>query len=213
MSPTSSGLLSLTAWSHRLLGEVLSAGDLAVDLTAGKGSDTLFLAEQVGPAGLVLSFDIQPQAIARTSLELTNRGRTPQMHHSRKPPETERGVVLIVDDHAHLASYLPRPIRGAIANLGYLPGGDREVVTRPVTTLAALATAADRLVPGGRLAVVIYTGHGGGEEESSAVMGFFAELATGPWQILRLEPCARRAAPYLLVAEKVAWKGRAKESS
>ena len=59
-----SHLANIVSRSQRLLSEVLQPGDLAVDLTAGNGSDTLFLAQTVGPTGTVLAFDIQVQALA-----------------------------------------------------------------------------------------------------------------------------------------------------
>ena len=39
-----SSLIRIVTWSHELVREVLRPGDLAVDLTAGKGRDTLALA-------------------------------------------------------------------------------------------------------------------------------------------------------------------------
>ena len=46
----------IISWSHRLVREVLEPGDLAVDLTAGRGRDTLMLCQTVGAEGCVLSF-------------------------------------------------------------------------------------------------------------------------------------------------------------
>ncbi len=48
--------------AHKFLEEVLSYGDTAVDLTAGGGWDTLFLAERTGVRGRVLrsTFRAQP---------------------------------------------------------------------------------------------------------------------------------------------------------
>ena len=60
-------LTDLVGWSHFFLSEVLEAGDAALDLTAGVGRDTLFLANRVGSSGKVFSFDIQTEALARTA--------------------------------------------------------------------------------------------------------------------------------------------------
>ncbi len=51
---------------------------------------------------------------------------------------------------------------GIIANLGYLPGGDRAIITRSESTLAALDQSLTSLAVGGRVAVVVYPGHAGG---------------------------------------------------
>ena len=61
-------------FAHRFLAETLAAGDRAVDLTAGRGRDTLFLAEQVLPGGELFAFDIQRDALAQTENLLRSHG-------------------------------------------------------------------------------------------------------------------------------------------
>jgi len=46
-------LTRIVPWSQKLVCDVLRHGDLAVDLTAGKGRDTHALAEAVGAQGQV----------------------------------------------------------------------------------------------------------------------------------------------------------------
>ena len=58
--------IRVTERAQSLAAAVLMAGDIAIDGTAGKGRDTAFLAQAVGPSGHVHSFDIQPEAIAST---------------------------------------------------------------------------------------------------------------------------------------------------
>ena len=48
-------------------------------------------------------------------------------------------------------------------NLGFLPGGERSVVTRPDTTVAALQAALSILTPRGLVSVLCYVGHEGEE--------------------------------------------------
>jgi hypothetical protein len=62
-------------------------------------------------------------------------------------------------------------------NLGYLPGGDKTLVTRPQTTLAALDAAAVLLRPGGLLSVLVYVGHPGGTAEHAAVRVWIEETS------------------------------------
>jgi hypothetical protein len=47
-------------------------------------------------------------------------------------------------------------------NLGYLPGGDKEIITRSETTLLALEAAKRILIQGGLISIVVYVGHPGG---------------------------------------------------
>ena len=47
-------------------------------------------------------------------------------------------------------------------NLGYLPGGDKGIITISKTTLLALEAAKKMLIPGGLISLVVYVGHPGG---------------------------------------------------
>jgi predicted methyltransferase len=139
---------------------VLRAGDRAVDATVGNGHDTEFLARLVGPGGRVLGLDAQAEAVAATRERLIAAGLG--------------GRVLVHQQgHEQLAAVAPGGwaggVRAVMFNLGYLPGGDKGRITRPATTLAALNGALTLLAPGGRLAVVAYPGHPGGEAEADAV--------------------------------------------
>lgn len=150
----------LTALAHARLAAHLRAGDRAVDATAGNGHDTVFLAEQVGAGGRVWAFDIQRQALEATQRRLRDRG-------------LEGRVSLVSAGHETLAEHLPRHARGGLAavmfNLGYLPGGDHRLVTRPETTQAALSAAWRLLAPGGLISLMVYRGHAGGREEYLAL--------------------------------------------
>ncbi len=145
---------------HAFVRTHLQAGDIAIDATAGNGHDTCFLAERVGPDGLVFAFDIQRAALNATRARLATRGM-------------EGRARLILADHACLADHLPGPLHsrlGAVLfNLGYLPGGDHALTTRPHTTLAAIAAARAILPPRGVIAITGYRGHAGGEAECRAI--------------------------------------------
>ncbi len=192
----------IISWSHRLVREVLEPGDLAVDLTAGRGRDTLMLCQTVGAEGCVLSFDIQEQALAETRELLECEGVAVDLCPGTSPAIGACGAWLIHADHRELATYLIRRPRAVIANLGYLPGGERQITTCPDSTLEALQVALSLLLPGGRLACVLYTAHVGGEEEATAVEQLFSALSSREWFVMRLQVANRIQAPYLLVAEK-----------
>lgn len=53
-------------------------------------------------------------------------------------------------------------IRLVAFNLGYLPGGDKTIITQSETTLKALEVAKSIMVPGGLISLVVYVGHPGG---------------------------------------------------
>lgn len=196
-------LLHMASRAHDLLAEVLRPGGLAVDLTTGNGHDTCFLFRAVGPEGRVLAFDIQEEALQQAAKRLTVAGaRVFGPFH--EPPETfsEPGVYLVHGCHARLRDFLLQPAAAVIANLGYLPGGTKEIATVRDTTLDALRQALPLLAPGGRMAVVAYVGHPGGQTEAEAVAKLFSTLPAAQWNVLQLLAANRPRAPFLLVAEK-----------
>ena len=85
-----SHLANIVSRSQQLLNEVLQPGDLAVDLTAGNGSDTLSLAQTVGPTGTVLAFDIQVQALATTTERLEQAACRVFQNSKHQSPVTSR---------------------------------------------------------------------------------------------------------------------------
>lgn len=196
-------LTRIVPWSQQLLAEILKPGDTAIDLTAGKGRDTLFLCRTVGPEGRVVGFDIQPRALEITAQRLRAAGAAvalyPPGRWVRNPPA---GVHLIRDDHARLSRYVKLSVGAVIANLGYLPGGDQGVITRPDSTLAALQQALSLVRVGGRLAVVTYPGHPGGEAEEAAVGEYLRQLDPSAWEVLAIEAANRGQAPGLLVVQR-----------
>ena len=191
-------LIRMVRWAQRLVTEVLEAGDLAIDLTAGNGTDTLFLARQVGPEGRVFAFDVQSEALRHTAARLSEAGISWTLDG-----QGDAGTVRLVhDSHARLTEYTQGPARGIMANLGYLPGGDPELTTRAEATLEALRQALDLLAIGGRMALVVYVGHPQGEEECRTVEEWLQGLSARHWHILRMQVANRRQAPYLLVVER-----------
>lgn len=166
--------ISLVTLAQQAIAEVLGAGDHAVDATAGNGHDTLFLARTVGAAGHVTGFDIQPTALAATRHRL-------QEHNLLAP------VQLIAAGHETMEQHVAGPIRAAMFNLGYLPGGNKALTTQPGTSLRGLAAACRLLAPGGRISVMVYTGHPVGGTEHDAVLAFLGGLDDN-WRWRRANP-------------------------
>lgn len=186
-------LASILASARTAIKAACPPGSIAIDGTLGNGHDTLFLAECVGPTGHVYGFDIQRAAIEQTSARLREAGQHEQ-------------VTLYHTSHHLMAEQLPYAVKGQINavmfNLGYLPHGDKQVITQPETTLEALKTAAEWLAPGGIISVCLYTGHPGGAEESAAVIAWARSLAPQAYQVMWQQMINRNHAPSLLLLEK-----------
>ena len=196
-------LTRMVQWSQDLLAEVVQSGDLVVDLTVGTGQDTLALLQMVGEQGQVVGFDIQSQALLTTREKIVAVGARVRLHQQNvQPLQHEAGVDLLQMNHVELSAIIPAPVKGIIANLGYLPGGSRDIITRPETTVSALEQGCSLLVKGGRMAVVVYPGHLGGAEEGAAIGELFAGLQDPGFQVLRLSVSNRPAAPFVFLVEK-----------
>lgn len=176
--------------SHLFLRNFLRDGDSAVDATCGNGHDTLLLARLVGARGLVWGFDIQEQAIEETGRRLAEA-------------ELSSRVTLLLRGHEEMAEHVTAPLQVVLFNLGYRPGGDRSIITRPETTVAALEQALALLAAGGIVLVTVYPGHGGGAEEQSTVEGWAARLDPRTHHCWRMgQTNVSLDAPYLLLAQR-----------
>lgn len=186
----SRGLGSAVHLAQLLISESVREGGTAVDATAGNGKDTLFLARLAGSEGTVYAFDIQEEALQTTRSLLEKAGLAGR-------------VTFIHAGHEEMERWVPGPVDAVIFNLGYLPGGDHALVTRSDTTARALRSALDLLRPGGRVGLVIYTGHPGGREECHRVEGLASSLDGNLYRVIRIHFLNRAAdAPVVIVIEK-----------
>lgn len=165
----------LTAEASSWIEDALFDGALAVDATVGNGYDALFLAHRVGAKGKVLGFDVQKAALAGARELLKFVGSIDR-------------VSLIHDSHSRLADYLPEQaaIQGAMFNLGYLPRGNRQIITRPETTVTALRAVLEHLAECGRVTLLVYRGHEGGVTEYQEVRQFLEQLPEDEWLVEEL---------------------------
>ena len=176
--------------SHLLLHSFVRDGHSAVDATCGNGHDTLLLARLVGARGHVWGFDIQRQAVEETGRRLAEAGLLSR-------------VTLLPVGHEGVAEHVAVPLQVVLFNLGYLPGGDRSVITRPDTTGSALEQSLGLLAAGGIVIVTVYPGHSGGSEEQAAVEKWAAGLDPRAFHCWRMgQTNVTPDAPYLLLVQK-----------
>ena len=174
-----------------LLEKAVKSGDIVVDATLGNGHDTLFLAQLVGESGKVYGFDVQDEAIAASSKRLTDEGlleRTVLIHH---------GHETIAEN---IPNYRHGKITGAIFNLGYLPGSDKTIVTKPETTIAAIEQLLEIVAPEGIIVLVIYHGHEGGEVERDSLLDFCRKIDQKEAQVLQYQFINQQNNPPFIVA-------------
>jgi predicted methyltransferase len=195
--------MHFTVEAQRIIGQHVSSGDIAIDATAGNGHDTVFLAEQVGETGTVYAIDIQASAIEQVRTRLSERHLLDR-------------VRLSVSDHKHLEQIVAPEHHGRIAcvvfNLGYLPFGDKTIITTQTSTLAALEGALSLLRVNGLMTILAYVGHPGGREEAQAVQAWLESHA----EMLRyqaLHDPTNPDSPILWTVEKHSAKGNSSSST
>lgn len=208
-------MLKVLDMAHSLLAQVIEPGDVVVDATMGNGYDTLFLADL---AAEVFAFDVQEAALLATEKRVLAAGKSvtkilteaenllTQSNQGLTESEkmlTDLSVKLILSGHENVAKFVQKPIKAAIFNLGYLPKADKNVITKGETTLAALTALTEKLVIGGRIAIMIYYGHEGGESEKNAVLSWVSALAQKQWNVFSFAALNQiHQPPILVVLEK-----------
>lgn len=168
-----------------------------VDATCGNGNDTLALLKMVADEtarGRVYGMDIQDSAIESTSSFL-----------KMSVDDDHQGLVkLFPICHSRMEEIVPKdaPVRLVAFNLGYLPGGDKTVITVPRTTELALQAASRILSSGGLISVLVYIGHPGGRDELDVVESFASNLPVDTWATCKLQMVNRPIAPVLILLNK-----------
>ncbi|MGT2785198.1 tRNA (mnm(5)s(2)U34)-methyltransferase [Streptococcus merionis] len=172
--------------AHAFLEEILMPDAVAIDATMGNGHDTLFLAQR---AGRVLAFDIQQAALDTTQRRLLEAGF--------------ENVELILAGHETVSQHVSSA-KVAIFNLGYLPSADKSVITQPETTLSAIEQICQLLEVGGRLAIMVYYGHAGGDVERDAVLDFVKTLPQTKFTVAIYQTINQmNNPPFLIMVEKL----------
>jgi hypothetical protein len=157
--------------ARRAFDLLVKPGDSAVDATLGRGRDCLRLCELAGPTGMVYGFDPHPDAIRQTEGLLREHGM-------------EQRARLFQMGHERMAEVVPKGVRLAAFNLGWLPGSDKTLTTRAETTLAALSAALSLLLPGGMAVICVYPGHEEGARERDALLEYAANLPNREYNAL-----------------------------
>ncbi|BFG41097.1 hypothetical protein CerSpe_273710 [Prunus speciosa] len=182
-----------TEVSHLVWKRVVQKGDTVIDATCGNGHDTLAMLKMVADEsckGSVYGLDIQEAALQITSSLL---------EESVSPSEKEL-VKLFSKCHSKMDEVLPKDtsVRLVAFNLGYLPGGDKTIITESETTLRALEVAKTTMVPGGLISLVVYVGHPGGWEELKTIRDFVSKLSVEKWICYEFQTVDRSWSPILI---------------
>mmetsp|Transcript_65082 Transcript_65082/g.108125 ORF Transcript_65082/g.108125 Transcript_65082/m.108125 type:complete len:270 (-) Transcript_65082:248-1057(-) len=203
---------------HRIWRETLHSGDMVVDATAGNGHDTLVLTKALAAAGggTLWACDIQAAALSATRQRLRNELAENWLFDNESEwkwslqDRSSRAIVTVCWRHGcHvklLESFPDVSVRLIVFNLGYLPGGDKTLVTTASSTVRALKEAERAICAGGTVSATIYPGHDEGLREEEDVLEHAAQLKQEEWSVYhhiwlnqRNKRNGRRAPSLLLV--------------
>ena len=166
----------------------LKEGDTAADFTMGNGHDTEFLSKTVGENGKVYAFDIQEAAVNSTRQNL-------------EKAECPKNYTLIHDSHHNCAKYIDGKIKAGMFNLGYLPGGDKNITTMRETTMPAIKAAISMLDRDAILCIAIYPGHEEGDLEGKTVTEYLSGLDRFVYSIAQIKIINSPTSPYFMIVE------------
>ena len=181
-------------FSKSLLKKAVKPGDIVVDATLGNGHDTVFLGELVGEHGRVYGFDVQQEAINATKKRLTEHNLSKRVSIFQAGHE-QVSVKIPLEEHGK--------ITGAIFNLGYLPGGDKKIVTHSETTIAAIEQLLTMMAPEGIIVLVIYHGHEQGAVERDHLLHYCQRLDQNTAHVLQYQFINQQNdPPFIMAIEK-----------
>ena len=144
-----------------------------MDATCGNGGDTAFLCGITAPAGRVLGFDIQPDAIASTRARLERAGVPADRYE------------LVCTSHTDLLQYVePGTADAVMFNFGWLPGADHAVFSTAQSSIPALEAALQAVRPGGVVSAILYSGQVIGTDEKQAVLAWLRALPLKDFTVL-----------------------------
>lgn len=174
--------------AHAYWKQILEPGDVAIDATCGNGHDTFFLAE-LGLLDKLYSFDIQAEALKNAALRLeslpSHTVSFVHQSHETFPPEIQQGSIKLI-----------------VYNLGFLPGGDKNVTTMLASTMDSIRNAMNLLAPGGLISITCYSGHEEGAKEEMALKAFLSSLSPIEWSYSHQFWFNRKMAPSLILLQR-----------
>lgn len=173
---------NITDLSHHIIEGYAREKKVAIDATLGNGGDCDFLCENFER---VYAFEIQETAVEQYKLK------------------EKKNVTIIHDSHSKMRDYIKEEVDIIIFNLGFLPGGDKNITTKVDSTMDAIKQSLNLLKNGAMLLIAVYVGHEEGAKESEELLAYLSQLPKALYGVMLHKVINRsESSPYLLVIEK-----------
>lgn len=168
--------------SHYIIENFISDKDVAIDATLGNGYDTDFLSDLFNK---VYTFDIQEEACNNYI-------------------ENKKNNVIVINDSHHLfKNYISEEVNCIMYNLGFLPGGNKNITTLHKTSLESIKEGLNILKSGGIMTICIYRGHYEGKIEETCILEYLKTLPKNQFGVMVQSYLNRQEiSPLLVVVEK-----------
>ena len=167
--------------SHNIIKEYITEKYVAIDATLGNGYYCDFLSENFKK---VYDFEIQKDACD-------------------KYIDKNNNVIVINESHDKLSYFVKEPVNCICYNLGYLPGGDKNITTLAESSLESIKKSLDLLTSNGIISIAIYRGHNEGKDEENCIINFAKNLPKSKYGVM-IHECINRSStsPLLMIIEK-----------
>ncbi len=165
--------------SHNIIKEYVKNKNVAIDATLGNGYDCDFLSSCFKK---VYAFEIQKEAC-------------------EKYIDKNNNVIIINESHHKIDKFINEEVDCVCYNLGYLPGGNKEITTLAETSLIQLSL--NLLSKNGIISIAIYRGHNEGMEEKNCIIKYLKTLPKNSFGVM-IHECINRSekSPLLIIVEK-----------
>lgn len=168
--------------SHHIIDSYIHNKNIAIDATLGNGYDSDFLSAKFNK---VISFDIQEKPC--------------EYYKSKKNSNVE----VINDSHDRFDKYVNSNVDCIVYNLGFLPGGDKNITTTYSSTLKSIEIGLEILNNEGLMLITSYRGHEEGNKEYSMLNEYLLSLPKNKYAVMKHEIINRtNKSPLLFVVEK-----------
>lgn len=168
--------------SHYIIRNFVLNKEIAIDGTLGNGYDSDFLSQNFKK---VYSFDIQEEACIK--------------YREKKLENVE----VINDSHHLFKNYIKENVDCIMYNLGFLPGGNKEITTMHTTSLKSIESGLEILNSGGIMTICIYRGHNEGKIEETCILDFLKQLPKNEYGVMTHSYLNRQEnSPLLVIVEK-----------
>lgn len=158
-----------------IINNFLKENSICVDATLGNGKDCLKIYKTLDGKCKIYAFDIQEKAIENSkNLFIENNISLDKIN-------------LINDSHEFVDNYIKEEVDFFIMNLGYLPGGNKDITTNYKSVKIFLDKITFIMKEKSFGLIIFYPGHEAGKEELIKISEYLSGLDQNKFNVIKIE--------------------------